>query len=166
MKPRLASLRLLAIAAVVLSALPTVAGAAPGGDSTSGNVTVFGFRLDWNARSTATGFDARGSARLTNTNTDPNQTFSGEVTCLRVVGGTASTPALASIGVLITQAPPGSPVTSMIIFASDDGKSSQTPDTATFQQSLGAPPADGACPVPFAGSPITQGSVVINNALP
>ena len=160
------SLRTAALAALVLSVLPTLAGAAPGGDSTSGNVTQFGARLDWSARSTATGFNARGNARVTFTNSDPNDTYAGEVTCLRVVGGTASAPAMASIGVLITQAPPGSFISSMTIFTSDDGKFSQTPDTATFGFSSGPPPPDGACPTPFAGSPVTQGEVVINNALP
>jgi hypothetical protein len=143
-----------------------IAGAAPGGDSTSGNVLVGTNRLDWNARSTATGFNARGNARFTVTASDPNQVYSGEVTCLRIVGATPTSPALASIGVLVTQAPPGSFVSSMIIFASDNGKSSPVPDTATVGLSSGPPPADGACPAPFAGAPVSTGEVVINNELP
>ena len=167
MRSHLALLRVLAIAAAVLSVLPAVAGAAPGGDSTSGNVTFSGLRIDWRATSTATGFNARGYGRLTQTNADPNQTFAGDVTCLRVVGATATTPAMASIGVLLTQTPPGSFASSMIIHASDSGKFSSVPDTATTLTSFGAPPpADGACPAPFLGAPVSTGEVVINNALP
>jgi hypothetical protein len=66
-------LRCAAHAAALIATLPALAGAAPGGDSTSGNVIVFGSRLDWHARGTATGLNAHGTAHLTNTNTDPTR---------------------------------------------------------------------------------------------
>jgi hypothetical protein len=156
-----------ALATVLLAALPALAGAAPSGDSTSGNVTQPGFRLDWHARGTAGSLNAHGNARVTFTGADPNQTFSGDVTCLQVVGATDATPAFASVGVLITQTPPGQGFAQgMIIEASDSGKFSNVPDTAQFQLLASPPPPDGACPLSFGGQPVTQGEVVINNEFP
>ena len=166
MKSRL-PLHVAALAAVVAAALPALAGAAPAGDSTSGNVTFSGSKLDWRARGTATGLNATGTARVIFTNTDPDQTYSGEVTCLRVVAATATTPATASVGVLLTDTPPGQGIfQSMVIFASDSGKFSPVPDTAASQITTAPPPPDGGCPTPFAGSPVSQGEVVINNEIP
>jgi hypothetical protein len=68
--------------------------------------------------------------------------------------------------VKLTKVPPGSPLQSMIIFATDGGKFSGAPDTATFGFSTAPPPPDGACPTPFAGFPVADGEVVIHNTLP
>jgi hypothetical protein len=100
------------------------------------------------------------------TNGDPNNVISGEVTCLRVVGGTGTTPALAKIGVKVTQAPPGDPTQSLIITASDWGKFSQAPDAANTVFSPAPPPPDGFCPTPGFTAPVTSGEITIHNTLP
>ena len=166
MRSRLLPTSSAALAALVFALLPAIAGAAPPGDSSSGNVTFSGVRIDWSARSTNTGLNARGNGRVTFTNNDPNVTYAGDVTCLRIVGATATTPAMVSVGVLVTQAPPGSFVQSLLFFGSDAGKFSSVPDTATWSTSSAPPPPDGGCPAPFAGIPVTQGQVVITNELP
>jgi hypothetical protein len=162
--------RKLGLAAACVAALPVVlipsAVAAPATDSASGHITIFGFKLDFSARSASNGVGATGSARVTLTISDPNQVYSGEVTCLRVVGATATTPALAVVGVKLTRVPPGATDQSLIINASDSGKFGQAPDTATTLFSSTPPPPDGFCPAPVPGQPVADGEIVIQNTLP
>ena len=153
-----------------LALLPSIAAADHGTDSARGNVNaLFGaYALDFSARSTGAGADASGRASLTLTNTDPNQKYSGEVTCLEVIGGTATTPATAVISVRLTDVPAGSTAQSMIIAATDSGKFSGGPDMAGFTLSAAPSLPDGACNpafLPFQ-QPIADGEVVIHNTLP
>ena len=124
------------------------------------------FTVVFDAQSNATGFDASGRVRFTNRSTDPNQVFSGEVTCLRVIAATATTPLTAVIGGVITDAPPGSPVASFIITATDQGKFATAADTFGFSLSTAPPPPDGGCSLPSFTSPVADGNVIIENALP
>jgi hypothetical protein len=159
-----------ASAALAVALMPAGAFADPGGDSASGHATVLSGTLseqqfDFRARSSSVGTDARGQARFTVPAT--GGVYSGEVTCLLVVGATSATPALASIGVKITNQPPGQPFLSFIIETSDSGKFSGAPDTAAAVFSTTPAPPDGACPVPLAGGdPVTEGEVTIHNTLP
>jgi hypothetical protein len=155
-----------ALALVGLGLLPTAATAAPGGDSARGHVDTATYTLDFSARSTQTGLNASGNVRITLTSLDPNQVYAGDVTCLRVVGATATTPALAYIGAKVTQAPPGSPFSVILVDASDSGKFSGAPDTALPTFATGTPPPDGACPAPTPATPVADGEVVIYNTLP
>lgn len=154
----------LAVAGLVL--LPSAALADRGPDTARGNVHTISQRLHFSARSTQTGLDASGHARLTLTGFDPDLVFAGEVTCLRVVGATATTPVLASIGVRITQQPPGLPFQSIVINASDSGRFSGAPDTASSFLSFAPPPSDGACPAPVVTTPVADGWMRIHNTLP
>ena len=161
-------LPLISFGAVLLIALGAQATlAAPNQDSAKGRVNYFGQMWDFNANSTATGFNADGTVKITTTNTDPNQTFWGEVTCLRVVGATATTPATAVVAGVITKAPPGSFASSFVINASDSGKFASAPDGFTGFLSSAPPPPDGNCPAPSTFvSPVTDGEVIIHNTLP
>ena len=157
----------LVLAGLGAFALASSSLAGHGQDSASGHVrNVFSQELDFSAKATQTGINASGRARLTLTNSDPNQVFSGEVTCLRVTGPTATAPAMASIGVRVTNPPAGSSVQSMIIFTSDGGKFSGAVDTASVTTSTLPPPPDGGCPTPAAGVTVIEGDVTIHNTFP
>jgi hypothetical protein len=163
----MAKLAALVTAALVSTVLGAGAASADHGtDSASGHVNNFGFQIDvdFSARSSSVGTAARGRARFTLDNFDPNIVLSGEVTCLLVVGGVAGQPALASIGGVITDQPAGVGLTNFTIFASDDGKFSQTPDT--MEVALHNVPQDELCPAPTPGTPVADGEVVIHNTLP
>jgi len=155
---------IIALFALVLGV--QVASAGPNQDSAKGRVNQFGVIWDFSATSTATGFNASGSVRITVQNADPNQVYTGQVTCLRVVGATATTPATAFIGGVITTAPPGSFASSFVITASDSGKFANAPDTFNGFVTSSPPPPDGGCPTSGFGSPVADGEVIINNALP
>jgi len=135
-----------------------------GNDAATGKVNLFGFeQIDFSAKSSAAGTGAHGRARVTFTQSDPNEVLAGEVTCLRVVGATATTPAMASIGVLVTRNTFfGSTIQGLIIHTTDSGKFSDTPDTVALQFFAIPPPADGLCPLPLTGSP-ADGEVTIHN---
>ena len=152
-----------------LGLVPSVAVGAGTGDSASGHVTDrFNQQYDFSAKSSAAGTGASGYGKVTFISSDPNQVYSGDVTCLRVVGATTTTPATAIMGVRVTNAPIGSTIESLIIQATDSGKFAGAPDTI-FAQFLSTPaPPDGACPVPFMflGNPVIKGDVVIDNTLP
>jgi hypothetical protein len=160
--------RLLTVSTAALAVLVLGAGAASadhGVDSASGHVNNhFGeFDVDFSARASSVGTAARGRFRLTRTSSDPNQVFVGEVTCLVVEGGSAGTPASASVSGVITDQPPGSGATAFVMIASDDGKFSQTPDR--FDAALyNGPPA--CPPVPGTLTPVADGEIVIHNTLP
>jgi hypothetical protein len=170
MKTARLGLRSLALAAILsLGLTPTVALADPGGDSASGHVTdLYNQSYDFSAKSSAAGTGASGYGKVTLVYSDPDQVYSGDVTCLRVIGATLTTPATAVIGVRVTNAPIGSTTQSLLIQATDSGKFAAAPDTI-FSQSYATPaPPDGACPaaVPFAGYPVIKGDITINNTLP
>jgi hypothetical protein len=162
--------KLLGLAAAGLAVLVFGAGAASGNhgtDSASGHVNnLAGFDIDFSARSSNVGTDARGRARFTLTSSDPNQSFTGEVTCLRVVGGTGSTPAMASIGGIVTDQSAGLTFSAFTLFVSDDGKFSQTVDTLGFIIYGFLPPLEDLCPPPSAGVPVADGEITIHNTFP
>jgi len=150
-----------------LAATPVAVGAAGGGDSASGNFTYGNEQVDFSARASNVDTDARGRIRITNTSADPNDVYTAEVTCLRVIGATAGTPATAvAVGRIIDQ-PPGSPYLSILVQVQDSGKFSQVPDSGfAFFQFVPSPP-DTACPVPFTfNNPLAEGTVTIDNTLP
>jgi hypothetical protein len=151
---------------LVVAFAPSIVLAGPNQDTAKGRVNQFGTLWDFSAKSSATGFNASGSVRVTQANSDPNQVFTGEVTCLRVVAATATTPATAFIGGVITNAPPGSFASSFVITASDSGKFSNVPDTFNGFVSSSPPPPDGGCPTSGFGSPVADGEIIIDNALP
>src|ERR1700741_4722882 len=113
--PRRRSIALLASAALVaaLFLIPTTAGAAGGGDSAIGHGVQFSTTVDFSARGSNVSTDARGKIRVTFTNSDPNAVYTAEVTCMNVVGATATTPAAAVVSGRITSQPPGSGVVSI-----------------------------------------------------
>jgi hypothetical protein len=162
----MAKLAALVTAALALTLGAGAASADHGTDSASGHANNVALQvdIDFSARSSNVGTAARGHARFTFDNFDPNIVVSGEVTCLLVVGGVAGQPALASIGGVITNQPAGVGITHFTIFASDDGKFSQTPDTINFI--LHTTPQDELCPAPTAGAPVADGEIVIHNTLP
>lgn len=153
------------LAFALLALTPAVAVADHGTDSASGRGRVSNFAdIDFSARSSSVGTNASGRASISFTNNDPDQTYSGEVTCLRVVGATTTTPAMATIGVLITKAPFGSTFQSFVLSVSDGGKFSGVPDTANWSFSSAPPPSDGLCPTPFGGVPV-DGEIKIHDSL-
>jgi hypothetical protein len=164
----MAKLAALVTAALTLTVFGAGAASADHGtDSASGHVNSLGLQteVDFSARSSSVGTAARGRARFTFTIFDPNVVLAGEVTCLLVVGGVAGQPAMASIGGVITDQPAGLGFTNFTIFASDDGKFSQTPDTVDVILFEG-PPNDELCPPPSPGAPVADGEIVIHNTLP
>jgi hypothetical protein len=156
------------LALALLAFTPSVAVADHGTDSASGRGIVFGStQFDFSARSSSVGTAARGRASISFTSSDPDETYSGEVTCLRVVGATPETPAMATVGFLVTKAPFGSTIRGVVFSVSDGGKFSGIPDTfTTMTFSTTPPPGDGLCPPPptFAGSPV-DGEVTIHDSL-
>ena len=160
---------LLTIGALVaaLAAPVAAASAAGGGDSASGQGTQFGTTFDFSGRSSNVNTDARGRIRLTNTSSDPNDVYTAEVTCMRVVGATATTPAMAVLIGRIVDQPAGSGALSIQVHAADHGKFSNVPDAANVFLSGTPAPPDGSCPAPFQFiSPLADGTNTINNTLP
>ena len=152
---------------VALAVAPAAVSAGNNTDSASGRGTFFGTDFDFSARSTNVNTDARGRIRLTDTGSDPNRVFTAEVTCMRVVGATATTPAAVVLSGRITDQPAGSAALSLIVHATDSGKFSNAPDTISVFASSTPSPPDGACPPPATFlSPLADGEVVIKNSLP
>ena len=155
------------LTALALLAWPAAASADHGTDSVRGNASFAVIDVSVSARSSQAGTDASGRITLTRTDRDPNQTWRGEVTCLRVIGATATTPATFYAIARVTDAPPGDPSMSIHAFGTDAGKFAQAPDTLTGFTSTTPAPPDGACPSPtFAASPVADGEVTIHNSLP
>jgi hypothetical protein len=165
------ALRAAAVAALALSlAAPTVVLADHGTDSVRAHGRLFlVLDVDLSARSESTGIGATGRASFTDTSPDPDATYRGEVTCLRVVGGSASVPSSTFYAVArITDQPPGGIAQSIHIFGTDSGKFSQAPDTLEAFPSPSPPNPDGTCPTvfPFPNRPLFDGEVVVHNTLP
>ena len=165
------ALRAATAAALAISlAAPAVALADHGTDSVRAHGRLFlVLDVDLSARSTQSGVDASGRATFTDTTPDPDATWRGEVTCLRVVGGTASVPSSTFYAIArVTDAPPGDPAQSIHIFGTDSGKFSQAPDTLEAFPSPTLPNPDGTCPTsfPFGNRPLADGEVVVHNSLP
>lgn len=163
--------RALTFACACLLAFPALAHAAPQQDSVKGHGTNFsGQGFAFSATSTATGFDAQGSVRLDFGTVQGTVTISGDVTCLDVVGGTAASPATATIWGRITRVQPPSnnlaQFPTFVVSATDSGKFGSGFDTEIHGVSSAPPPPDGACPSSFTGSPISSGDIVIENAFP
>jgi hypothetical protein len=132
----------------------TVGGAAPPAD------------VDFSAKASFNGTNARGQARFTFANEDPNQVFTGDVTCLTVVNGEAG------LTGPITSARGGTTVTpqgqgdafeprSFRIVASDSGKFSNNPDTLAFVLFSDPPPQP--CPIISFPSVVRDGEVVVHD---
>src|SRR5215212_5336046 len=103
--------------------------------------------VDFSARSSFNGTNPTGSARFTFRSEDPNQVFTGEVTCLNVQGG------FATLSGPITEARGGSTLAvgeqtfeprSFVITAIDSGKFSPNPDLIGFELSP-QPASDVTC---------------------
>jgi hypothetical protein len=152
------------LAALVAVWSPASAQAANSGDSASGHFRLSSgiFDIDFSARSSAFGTGSTGNARMTVTTVDPNQVYSGNVTCLRVVG--TDTGAFAVIGVRLTRAPFGTVEQGMEIHVFDSGKFSQQPDLGNFLFTAVPPPQD-ACPAPGPVQPV-DGQVTVQNTFP
>lgn len=161
------SARLAAAAAVLALTITPGAGLAASThtDTATGHVgpdASHDYTLDFSARSTSTGNQPRGSARL---KFNFGQEYSGDITCLRVEGATQTTPAIATMWVEVTRSTPGSSVRSFLIAASDSGKFSGAPDMANWL-TLTSAPAPDVCPDVAPFSPVANGEVTITNALP
>ena len=177
----------IAILAFALASLTlaTVAYAAPARDSVRGRITKLvssigtaaNVNYDFSADSSAVGTDVSGTYKETRQNSDPNVVITGDVTCLRVGGGTGTSPAMASIGGVVTKGGEFvftvdpftgtfGPARGFIIQTSDDGKFSTTADTFQVTYTFAPVPPD-ACPAPTLGNQlVAEGDVIIHNALP
>ena len=152
------------IGAIVAAALatPFSLSAQSQSDYARGNVQFFSTDLSFSARSNFNGTEARGSARFTSANLDPNQVVEGDVTCLQVLNNIATI-----AGVITNVRNPQQNFTGIHGFqiqVTDTGKFDQAPDTVSSFFTLAAPnPA--ACPVAApGGSPVTEGEVVVSDA--
>jgi hypothetical protein len=124
--------------------------------------------VDFSARSSYNGTNPSGSARFTLRNEDPDQVFTGEVTCLNVQGG------FARLSGPITESRGGSTLTvgtqqfeprSFVITAQDSGKFSTQPDSVGFVLSP-QPATDVTCTTQFTqASPVREGEVVVKDSL-
>jgi len=133
--------------------------------SPSSNVTA---DVDFSAKSSYNGTNPTGSARFTFRNEDPDQVFTGEVTCLVVQGGSAA------LSGPITEARGGSTLPaggqvfeprSFVITAFDQGKFNPNPDFLGFVLSS-QPATDVTCNTQGAPqSPVREGDVVVKDAL-
>jgi hypothetical protein len=156
---------LLVVGVSFLFLTPAVADAAPGGDLAKGRgLDFFGPPFSFRASSNFNGTDPDGTVRLGfNTGTGGLTEFHGDVTCLRVAAG------LASIGGRVTKIDPPAAVfggiQSFIIQTSDGGKFSPTPDTVSYGVSTAPPPPATGCPAPTGGLPLTDGDIVVQDAL-
>jgi hypothetical protein len=167
--PRRRLFALLASAGMLaaLAATPVAVGAAGGGDSASGNFTYFNSDVDFSARASNVDTNARGRIRVTITSSDPNDVYAADVTCMRVIGATATTPATALVSGSITSQPAGQPYMSLLVQVQDSGKFSQVPDSGFVSFFTTPSPTDGLCPAPFTfNNPLAEGSVTIDNTLP
>ena len=148
----------LILALLVSLALGAAAYAASGSDSARGTVDQ-GFQ-EWrfSATSNFNGTQPSGQVRLIQENQDPNLVITGNVTCLRVLNGSAS------IVAEITDVRGGfTNAQSLIIETTDNGKFSTTPDTFLGFQSFN--PATTVCPPStFTQSPVLKGEVVVVDA--
>ena len=124
--------------------------------------------VDFSAKSSYNGTNPTGSARFTFRNEDPDQQFSGQVTCLDVQGG------FARLSGPITEARGGSTLTvgtqtfeprSFVITAFDSGKFSTQPDSLGFVLSP-QPATDVTCTTSSTqASPVRDGEVVVKDSL-
>ena len=157
--------RLLAIAltGATLLLAPASATGASGSDVAKGHgTTFFGDSFAFSATAAFNDTGARGSVQLDTANGATEETFYGDVTCLRVVGNMASI-----VGNITNVSPPAavySSFRSFIIQTSDGGKFGTTADTVTYGFSTSVAAPDGFCPTPTVGFPITTGDVVITDA--
>jgi hypothetical protein len=124
--------------------------------------------VDFSARSSFNGTNPTGSARFTFRNEDPDQVFTGEVTCLNVQGG------LATLSGPITDARGGSTLTvgeqtfeprSFEITALDRGRGDPNADLISFVLSS-APATDVSCNTPVSSlDEVREGDVVVKDSL-
>ena len=124
--------------------------------------------VDFSAKSSFNGTKPTGSARFTFRNEDPDQVFTGEVTCLNVQGG------FATLSGPITEARGGSTLTvgeqvfeprSFVITAIDSGKFNPNPDLIGFEL-YPLPATDVTCTTSSTQtSPVREGEVVVKDSL-
>jgi hypothetical protein len=124
--------------------------------------------VDFSAKSSYNGTNPTGSARFTFRNEDPDQVFSGQVTCLRVVN------TVATLSGPITEARGGSTLQvgtqpafeprSFLITAQDSGKGISNPDLIGFQLSP-QPATDFTCNGQTTTDIVRDGEVVVKDSL-
>jgi hypothetical protein len=154
----------LTLAAIALLALPALASAQNDVARGSG-FTLFSFpqQFSFNAQSNFNGSEPSGSVSFTDTNTDPNQTFKGRVTCLSVVGNVAT---MSGPITDVQGFPVFGVVNSFVLTATDTGKFGVTPDLVRYF-TTSAPPAPAPTCVTFTGfvgQPIQSGEIVIKDS--
>jgi len=162
----------LGLVSVLGSLLPNAALAASKNDTTRGKYTSpTGFGLvsvDFSAQSSPVGTESKGRIqwRLAESGT----VVTGEVTCLRVVAATDSSPSLAMIGGRVTKIQGGTnpfcpTCQGFLLSVSDGGQGASAGDTEFYEFVPTVPPQD-TCPEPTPGVPLTNGEIIIDNALP
>jgi hypothetical protein len=123
--------------------------------------------VDFSAKSSYNGTNPTGSARFTFRNEDPDQVFTGEVTCLNVQGR------FATLSGPITEARGGSTLTvggqvfeprSFVISAVDSGRGSPDPDLIGFVLSP-QPATDVSCNTQTSLDRVREGDVVVKDSL-
>ena len=160
----------LGLASVAGSLLPGAALAASKNDTARGKYTAptgLGVvSVDFSAQSRPVGTESKGRAqwRLA----ENGAVVTGEVTCLRVVATSDITPAIAAIGGRVTKLQGGTNLfcptcQGFLLFVSDGGQGASAEDTEFFQFVPTVPPQD-TCPA--LSVPVTNGEIVIDNALP
>ena len=157
--------KLLIVAGLALFAFPAVASAQ--NDVARGSGFTFGSfpsEFSFNAQSNFNGTEASGSVSFTNTNTDPNQTYKGRVTCLQVIGNQAT---MSGDITDIQGFPVFTGPTAFVLRATDTGKFGTAPDMVDYFLLFGAPPPPapsclaGFTLFPF---PIQSGEIVIKDS--
>jgi hypothetical protein len=154
-----------AIAATLLAFAPGSATGASGNDVAKGHgTTTFGDSFAFSATANFNDTGAHGSVRLDTALGAQEVTFYGDVTCLRVVGNTASI-----AGNVTNISPPiafyGN-IKSFVVQATDGGKFGSVADTVYYGLLTTPAPPDGACPAPSpANVPISTGDIVIGDAI-
>jgi hypothetical protein len=152
---------LLALTLVLLLSLIVGAGVAyadHGTDYARGTVDHFGTEWRLSARSNFNETGAQGQVQTILENQDPNFVVTGAVTCLLVVGNTAS------IVAEVTEARGGiTSAQSTLISTTDSGKFQNMPDT--FRSFLSATPATSVCPPPDPfQSPVLDSEFIVHES--
>jgi hypothetical protein len=154
-----------AVAATLLAFSPGAASGASGSDVAKGHgTTFFGDAFAFSATANFNDTGARGSVRLDTAIGAQAVTFYGDVTCLRVLGNTASI-----AGTVTNISPPVAVfgnTKSFVVQATDGGKFGSAPDTVYYQFFSTPAPPDGVCPAPAPlNIPISTGDIVIVDAI-
>jgi hypothetical protein len=149
---------LIVLTALVLGivALTSPAAAGSSHDVARGHGGFSGEEMDFNASANFNGSEPKGHVTFTNHFGGKN-VFDGNVTCLTVVGNLA----VIAGDITSVRGPNTFPATSYVIWATDNGKSGPTPDSATFALTGG--PGPTVCPPPFVVEQTFDGDVVVQD---